>query len=447
MAPPQKYEISPQELLAIYNKCGRNTAETCRITGIKQRSTVYERLKNAGLWPGTPNKYANKSAKTAAPTKPQNKITVKNDDKSANIDYYGTEITTAEELIAKSGIDMNIYEIDRVTVNQWESPGSNSDGAYKTALYQIKVTLRRKEDTQVVVERLLADLAAAAPVVKKIKYPRAKEQKGRKALEISIMDPHYGMQCYKGESDHSWSMEECEKLCMWSIDALLERAKQYGSFEEIVMPFGNDFMHHDNLQHTTTKGTFQSEGISYSVALQNAVRLALTMVNRLAEVAPVRVVVVPGNHDYLSVNAIGMVLDAYFRNDENVTVDCGISPYKFYRFGTNLIGFDHGHNINVIRLAAIMAHERKQDWAETSFREWHLGDQHRKGSSKPTTMEEQGVSIEYLPALTPPNAWHRLKGFNWQQRGAMAFVYDYNEGPVARLQVNLNSYTGKPTGE
>jgi hypothetical protein len=446
MGRSRTYTLSDQELLNIFNRCNRNTAETCRIVGIKYRSTLYKRLKKAKLWPGTRKQLLKNTPYVATSSK--NKIEINTGKNNADINYYGDEIKTAEELIFKSGIDMSIYEIDRVTVNQWESPGFDKDsGPYKTALFQIKVTLRRKQDNQVIVERLLQDLSAAAPVVKKIKYPKAKDQKSRRALEVSIMDPHYGMQCYKGESDHSWSMEECEKLCLWSIDALLARAKQYGTFDEIVMPFGNDFMHHDNLQNTTTKGTFQSEALSYPTALENAVRLALTMVQRLAEAAPVRVIVVPGNHDQLSVNAIGMVLNAYFRNDANVTVDCSISPYKFYRFGTNLIGFDHGHHINVIRLAAIMAHERKRDWAETSFREWHLGDQHRKGSSKPTTMEEQGVSVEYLPALTPPNAWHRLKGFNWQQRGAMAFVYDHDEGPIARLQVNLNSYTGKPTGK
>ena len=57
------------------------------------------------------------------------------------------------------------------------------------------------------------------------------------------------------------------------------------------------------------------------------------------------------------------------------------------------------------------------------------------------------MSVEYLPSLTPPNEWHRRKSFNWQKRGAMAYVWDYYTGPTARLQVNLNSYTGQPTGE
>jgi hypothetical protein len=34
-------------------------------------------------------------------------------------------------------------------------------------------------------------------------------------------------------------------------------------------------------------------------------------------------------------------------------------------------------------------------------------------------MEEQGGSVEYLPGLTPPNEWHRIKSFNWQKRAGM----------------------------
>ena len=90
-----------------------------------------------------------------------------------------------------------------------------------------------------------------------------------------------------------------------------------------------------------------------------------------------------------------------------------------------------------------MANECRDIWQETVYREWHLGDQHRKGSAKPSMHEEQGVSVEYMPGLVVPNEWHRLKSYNWQKRGALAFVWDKTAGPIARLQVNINSYTGK----
>ena len=107
-----------------------------------------------------------------------------------------------------------------------------------------------------------------------------------------------------------------------------------------------------------------------------------------------------------------------------------------------------GHSIKPIRLAALMANETRLDgWAEARYCEWHCGDQHRKGTMKPNVFEEQGVSVEFLPGLTPPNEWHRIKSFNWQKRGAMAFVYDHDEGPIARLQVNIDNYTGYFMGE
>ena len=183
------------------------------------------------------------------------------------------------------------------------------------------------------------------------------------------MDPHYGMMCYQGDSDHSWDLEKCEQLCMWSIDQLLADAEKYGPFEEIVFPFGNDFLHHDNLEHTTTRGTPQPEGVSFLYAYERAIQLAVTMVERMAEVAPVKIIQVSGNHDQVAAFTLGHVLNAYYRNDPNVEVDVSPSPYKFWRFGTNLLGLDHGHHIKAPRLAGLMAHECRDVWAETTFRE------------------------------------------------------------------------------
>ncbi len=443
-----KYDIPIQVIFDMALKCGGSLAKTAKALGIPHRGTIGHRLKTAGLMNRMrvlTNTVNNPKQKIV--TSAKEKLTIREKGQFAEVDYLGDQIITADELLLKSGIDMELYEVERVTVNNWEVAGAKADSSvWKTGLRQIKVQLRRKRNEQVAVEKVLKKLEANSPITLKIKYVKNKKQKARRALEVSIMDPHYGMQCYRGESDHNWSLEECSRMCLWAIDSLLEQAKLYGQFDEIVFPFGNDFLHHDNGMHTTTKGTLQPEGLSFQHVYENAIQLAVTMVDKLTALAPVRVIQVSGNHDQQASFSLGQVLKAYYRNDANVTVDVSLSPYKFYRFGTNLIGFDHGHHIKSIRLAALMAHECREHWATTSFREWHLGDQHRKGTGSPVVMEEQGVGVEYLPALTPPNAWHRLKGFNWQQRGAMAFVWDHATGPVARLQVNLNSYTGKPTG-
>lgn len=434
---------------------GGNLAATARELGFNGRGQVYHILHRTGQLKtlretcGTPLQTTLSGRRYAAK---KEKLEIKPNKNGLAIDYLGTRITTEEDLLKDSGVDMELYEVERCVINNWEVAGSKKnkdkdDSLWKTGLRQIKITLRRKKNVEIGMERLLKRIEGSSPVMMPIKYPKKKKGTPRRALEVSIMDPHYGMMCFQGDSDHSWDLEKCEQLCMWSIDTLLADAAAHGPFEEIVFPFGNDFLHHDNLEHTTTRGTPQPEGLSLMHVYERSIQLAVTMVERLAEVAPVKIIQVSGNHDQLTSFTLGHVLKAYYRNDPNVSVDVSPSPYKFWRFGTNLLGLDHGHHVKPPRLAALMAHECKDHWADTTFREWHLGDQHRKGSAKPITMEEQGVSVEYLPALTPPNAWHRLKGFNWQQRGAMAFVWDADLGPKARLQVNLNSYTGKPTGE
>lgn len=443
-----KSNISTEKIYQVALENKGNLVATAKQLGLSSRSVVWARLKSAGMLERLREMTGGKKSVTSAK---QEKLEVRPRGNFTDIDYLGTQIQTEEDLIKHAGIDMEIYEVERVVVNNWEVAGSKDKaeyaGVWKTGLRQIKITLRRKKDEQVSIERLIAKLEENSPLVREIKYKKSKKVKFKRALEVSIMDPHYGMLCYKGDSDHGWSMEECEKLCMWSVDSLLERAAVHGPFDEIVFPFGNDFMHHDNLNHTTTRGTLQPEGLPFMHVYEKSIELAIAMIERMAEVAPVRVIQVSGNHDQVASFTLGHVLRAYYRNDPNVEVEAGPSPYKFWQFGTNLIGFDHGHHVKPPRLAALMAHECADVWAQTSFREWHLGDQHRKGTGRPTIMEEQGVSVEYLPALTPPNAWHRLKGFNWQQRGAMAFVWDHDEGPLARVQVNLNSYTGRPTGE
>lgn len=297
-----------------------------------------------------------------------------------------------------------------------------------------------------VVRTLIDELKLHGPRKEKDTVTFLDDNEGSRELEVCIMDPHFGMQCTAPDSDHPWSMEEASDTCLWAIDNLLAKALHYaGNYSRIIMPFGNDFLHADNIYHTTTKGTNQPEMLSWHDSYKRGIDLAIRMVDLLRNVAPVKIYQIPGNHSVHSDYTMGLILQAYYHNDPNVEVDASSSPYKFHRFGKNLIGYEHGHSVSTIRLAALMANERPKDWSETSFREWHLGDQHRKGSSVPAALEEQGVSVEYITGLTPPNYWHRVHAFNYQKRGAVAYVWNEESGQEARFNCNLDPYTGKPT--
>jgi hypothetical protein len=364
-------------------------------------------------------------------------------------------IRDVEDAVKKAGVDLDVWQVERIVVNGWDVTAKIKQGdtakLHRSQNQQVKVWLKRKvsEPLETAVNRLLKRVEAASPRTPRLRLKRRRGQP-RRALEPCIMDPHRGLRSFPPAADHEWTPELCDQLVMDAIENILALAEPYAPFEQIFLPIGNDFFHVDGVFHTTTQGTAQPEADSWHHTFIGGEQLAINIVDRLAEVAPVEVYEIPGNHSRQTDFALGRILRAWYRNNRNVSVFADGSPYKFKRYGVNLIGYEHGHSINASRLPALMANERPQDWAETQYREWHLGDQHRKGSAKPSMFEESGVAVEYLPALTGGNEWHRLKGFNHQQRGAMGFVWDYEEGPVARVTVNLgrgaNSWMGKQAG-
>lgn len=371
------------------------------------------------------------------------------------IESSSDRIVTVDDAIARAQIDTEIWEVDKVVVNGWDITMKVKTGEEEKPVthqnYQIKIWLVRKVPKRVedAVETLLNRLRKASlktPFINKISL---KKLPHRHSLEPCIFDPHYGLRCFEGGADMDYSPEECANVVLSALDEIVRLAEPYAPFEEIFLPLGNDFFHTDNVFGGTTKGTVQPEAESFLHTFIGGETLAIEMLDRLKELAPVSVYMIPGNHDRVASFMLGRVLNAYYHNDKNIDVHAGASPFKFHQYGTNLIGYEHGASVAPIRYAALMANECPEGWlaSKDGYREWHCGDQHRKGSSKPSMLEEQGVSVEFLPGLCVPNEWHRLKSFNWQKRAAMGFVWDHTAGPVARLQVNIDRYINALMGE
>jgi len=376
---------------------------------------------------------------------------------TATITTRSLNIKTVEELLKISNVDLTIWEVERHLINSWEvTVGRRNSGTGDPETftnYQVKVWLKRKEPAVLALEELYEKIKSASPIAPKIKRVYHQLDTGKcnsnRQLEISLFDLHLGLRCFKSAADINWTPDDAEAMTMAMLEKLIELTKSFGPFEKIIFPMGNDFLHTDNVWNTTTSHTPQPEGDAWKSSFLRGELLGLAIMERLKQVAPVKVIVVPGNHARISEIALGRILNAYYHNDDNFEMDANIvpymSPYKFHHYGVNLIGFEHGHSIRQqVRLAALMANEcRLNGWQEARYCEFHCGDQHRKGSGRPMMFEEQGVSIEFLPGLVPPNEWHRIHSYNWQKRAGMAFIWDKTAGCVARFQVNVDNYTGR----
>jgi len=164
-------------------------------------------------------------------------------------------------------------------------------------------------------------------------------------------------------------------------------------------------------------------------------------IERCREIAPTKILHVPGNHDWSSSQHLCMMLDAVFRDASDVTVDLDIDDVfgggrKYHASGNVLIGFSHGNDEKPDELPGIMSNEVPQLWAKSTCREFHIGHRHFRQARKRVQAvrkempyhEHHGVLVRQLPSISPNDSWHKRKGYVGAQRMNEAFLYDLDWG-------------------
>jgi hypothetical protein len=140
----------------------------------------------------------------------------------------------------------------------------------------------------------------------------------------------------------------------------------------------------------------------------------------------------PGNHDPHSSFALALALDAFFSNNDRVSVDLSPGLFKYLRFGQVLIGSHHGHAAKMSNLPAIMACDRAQDCGVTRWRHWYCGHVHHKQVDK----EHPGVMIETFRTLAAKDAWHAGQGYR-SGRDMTCIVHHRDFGEIERHRCDI----------
>lgn len=346
-------------------------------------------------------------------------------------------IQTVDDALQASNIDEKHWIIEKCTTNSWEVTigGSNTQSGIPETFtnFQVKLILKpRVVDFDNFVEEMKKFVKEYSPDYKPIKYSKPE---GNYLLEFSLADLHYGKHAWGKETGTDYDIKIAEHDALKAIDDLIIKSSGYKP-DRILLPVGNDLLHIDTPAGTTTLGTKQDIDDRSNKIFNNAWKLIVKVIDKLKTIAPVDVLIIPGNHDQMSVFHIGAVLEAWYNNCGEVNINNNPKLRKYYRYGTNLIGFVHGSTSDpkVASLPLIMAQEAKEDWAETNHREWHLGHFHKKKETVYTAGDSMnGVLIRILQSLSGTDFWHYQHGFVKQRRAAEVFVWDYDEGNIGRF--------------
>lgn len=362
-----------------------------------------------------------------------------------NVTVNQTRIHTEEELIEYFKIDTNIWEIERFVANKWEvgmKPAATTewvesndgrkipmwvrddDKPIVIPLYQVKATFVKKKVLLAAKNELLElkKLAKSSfPIVK----PRPRPASSGNMLEINIPDIHIGKLAWGGETGGpNYDSKIARDLYREAREGLLARMNPY-KFDQILYVVGNDMLNSDSPSGTTTQGTHVDNDSRYHKTFAMARNLVIESVERLLEIAPVKVVLVSGNHDERSMWHLGDSLECMFHRHQEVSIDNTPRVRKYHQHGQVMVMLTHGDKGKRLEYPLIMAAEQPQMWGSTRFREAHTGHLHK------TKVEEQnGVRVRVLSALCPIDAWHTEMGFIGALRQAESFAWNDHEGLI-----------------
>ena len=186
-------------------------------------------------------------------------------------------------------------------------------------------------------------------------------------------------------------------------------------------------MHIDNASSTTTKGTPQSCDGSPEELASTWVELCRDYVDLVRQIAPVRLFVIPGNHDRYTATLLRSAMRGWFHHADDVEVVKVTSPRQYVIYGESVIAFLHGDIGKVKDWPAIASAECKE-WSATRWKYIMTGHLHTE-RELPTY---GGVTVYRMPSLAGTDSWHHRSGYVGGRKSLIAYLVDKDRGITAQ---------------
>lgn len=226
-------------------------------------------------------------------------------------------------------------------------------------------------------------------------------------LEIPLFDMHWGVAF----------MDHYEPVLNELLDLITSRR-----WDQIVIPFGQDFFHNDSIvKGTTTKGTPIDK-----VDMYRAVKDGQKFIYALTDTAiknanDVKILYSPGNHDESTSWLFTQALIQRYGTD---VVDDSIEYRKVITYGTNTIMVTHGDSkqASAKNMAHIFPISFPNEFAQANVREVHSGHLHHE-----TEADIYGVMVRRLSTGGKVDEWSNKQDFVGAHRRFMVFEWDRNK--------------------
>lgn len=263
--------------------------------------------------------------------------------------------------------------------------------------------------------------------------PAIHVMEGRRVMaEFDLCDVHFGKLAYRRESGQDYDLKIAERVFCNAIDDLIDAARGR-EIELIVATLGNDFTHIDTGKNTTNAGTPVDTDGRFGKIKRVALWNFFNACERWRQIAPTKIKLVRGNHDWDTIEGIAHALELRYHGVDGIEIDVEPAARKYELYGKTLIQYQHGDELrdtNVRDLPALMMKEAPRAWlAEAEFHEVHVG--HKHSERKFTTRDTDtglGVVTRWMHSLSAADEWHYRKSYVGARRAAEVYFYDRDLG-------------------
>jgi hypothetical protein len=366
---------------------------------------------------------------------------------------HSATIRTLDQLLEVIDADLSLWQVSRWLVNTWTMGRKHKivdltwvDGKMKGRVddkglwnvldnFQVKVWFepRQIQPYEEAMLILIDEIRDNAPTYVYPDLPK-KFPTGEHLLVANLYDAHIGKRSYDG----SYTVEKAGEDFI-KVGSALAASASSGSkkISEVLFPVGHDILHADNIQGTTTAGTWMEMSGDIRDAIDVVCHSVPKAIEPFAAIAPVKVIPVKSNHDELQVHWLTKFLDAYFTNHPNITVRTKRAERQYYKWGRVGLGLSHKAKPPADMLGT-MAVEAREMWADIKWSEWLTGHLHKQRGALYAVESSRGTVIRTIPAMCDLDNYHLLCLYVGEHRAAEAMYYHAENGPAGGFPIFID---------
>lgn len=284
---------------------------------------------------------------------------------------------------------------------------------------------------QIPLEELIEHLQGAFQDVQPLRKIKRPAQTDADLLAVYLLaDWHIGLLAWARETGEDFDIKIAREVILGAMEKLILATP--AADEAIVLGLG-DMLHFDGYEPITARSHNQLDTDSrYPKVLRTAADMIVATVEMaLQRHKTVRVRILAGNHDDSAAIALGIALSMYFTKHDRVIVDDSPSRFFWHRAGKVFIGATHGDKTKMKDLPLVMAHDRPDDWAASTYRRIFCGHFHNEMS-----IEEGGVIVTTMRSPVARDAYHSFAKYR-AGRSVYSETFNIDGSQAAAVKINL----------